>query len=272
MISGESTKSTNDIGIRIYGASASSVKKGIETITSVNPGKKAVHTKETGRVSVTPEIYSQLGGCDGGGGGGGGGELLCLIIIAIVMAVFAVVWAIVMIAFSILTLGGFIKRRYRTLVVCETENREFLGKLAVLSVRNGGVLDYPFGNPQYDEWVTDTFGLFTRKKNIRQLSLALGFGWGIIEIGFKLYQIIIDQSFNYDLWPLRYVMIAIFVPLILYSPFLEMKFREAFDTGEEMIIRLVNQESSFSPDHPMNFEEEPRFIDLKLDPPKKSWR
>jgi hypothetical protein len=67
-------------------------------------------------------------------------------------------------------------------------------------------------------------------------------------------------------------MIVIFVPLILYSPFLEMKFREAFDIGEEMIMRLVNQESSFSPDHPMTFEEEPRFIDLKLDPPKKKWR
>jgi hypothetical protein len=51
-----------------------------------------------------------------------------------------------------------------------------------------------------------------------------------------------------------------------------MKFREAFDIGEEMIMRLVNQESSFSPDHPMTFEEEPRFIDLKLDPPKKKWR
>ncbi|MHA1962606.1 MAG: hypothetical protein ACW99U_20630 [Candidatus Thorarchaeota archaeon] len=272
MISGETTKSNKDIGIRIYGASASSVKKDIETITTVNPGKKAVQTKETGRVSVTPEIYSQLGGCDGGGGGGGGGELLCLIIVAIIMAVFAIVWTIVMIAFSIMTLGGFIKRRYRTLVVCEKENKEFLGKLAVLTVRNRGVLDYPLGNLQYDEWVTDTFGLFTRKKNIRQLSLVLGFGWGIVEIGFKLYQIIFDQSFNYDLWPLRFVMIAIFVPLILYSPFLEMKFREAFDTGEEMIIRLVNQEQSFSPDHPMTFEEEPRFIDLKLDPPKKRWR
>lgn len=55
-------------------------------------------------------------------------------------------------------------------------------------------------------------------------------------------------------------MIAIFLPLLLYSPMLEIQFGNARNEGEEMVIRLLNDEHSFSPDHSMTFEEEPRLV------------
>jgi hypothetical protein len=247
--------------IQIYGISGKSVKGEIESITGVNPGKNAVYTKETGRVSVLPEIYVTTGdpctGCSGGGGGSGEGELFCIILVAAIFAVFAIVWAVVMIAFSIMTIGGFITRRYRTLVLVEIPNQEFIGKLSVMSARKGGVLKHALGYPDYDDWAEDTFTLFKRLKYSRQVSLFLGFWWGFIEVAYKLYQIILNPAFDYNLWPLRYVMVAIFVPLLLFSPILECQLRGAFQMGEEMAMRLINREPSFSPDHPMMFEEEP---------------
>jgi len=260
----DDTEVLTDFRIRVYGASGSSVKSGIKAITSVDPGNEAVHTKETGRVSVRPEIYETVGcggGCHGGWGGGGGeGEIFCFILIAAMMAVFTVVWTVVMIVFSIVTIGGFLRRRYRTLVSMDRENKEFIGKLSVFVGKRSGVLHHPLGDPQYDNWVEDTFGLFMKLKYLRQVSLSLAFGWGFIEVAFKLYQVILDPSFDYYLWPFRYVMIAIFAPLIFYSPVLEMKFREAFKMGEEMTTMLVHRESSFNPDHPMTFEEEPKAV------------
>ena len=43
--------------IRAYGVSGSTLKKEIESITGVNPGKNAIYSKETGRVSVTTEVF-----------------------------------------------------------------------------------------------------------------------------------------------------------------------------------------------------------------------
>ncbi len=43
--------------IRAYGVSGSTLKKEIESITGVNPGKNAIYSKETGRVSVTSEVF-----------------------------------------------------------------------------------------------------------------------------------------------------------------------------------------------------------------------
>jgi hypothetical protein len=162
-----------------------------------------------------------------------------------------------MIAFSIMTFGGFIRKRYRTVVLMEKENLEFIGKLAVVSVRKGGVLKYPLGQPDYDDWVEDAFRMFKRLKIIRQVSLVLGFLWGFTEVLFKLYQIILNPAFDYNLWPLRYVMVAIFVPMLLFSPILELQIRNSFDIGDEMIERLIHREPSFSPNQPMMFEEEP---------------
>jgi hypothetical protein len=52
-------------------------------------------------------------------------------------------------------------------------------------------------------------------------------------------------------------MIAIFLPLLLYSPILEIQFRGLFDTGDEMVMRLINHEPSYSPNQPMMFSETP---------------
>ncbi|MFW9845647.1 MAG: hypothetical protein ACFFD6_02780 [Candidatus Thorarchaeota archaeon] len=250
-------KSSKLAVMRVYGASGSTIKSGIETIMGVHPGKKSVNTKETGTVTVKSEIYTHFEGSDCGGGGGGGGELLCLIIVAIIMAVFAIVWSIVMIAFSIVTIGGFVKRRYRTMVIMGKENIEFIGKLSVWAFRKKGVSDFTLGSVQYDEWKDETFGLFMRLKYLRQVCLALAFGWGIIEVGFKLYQIIFDPTFDYYLWPFRYVMIAVFAPFIFYSPILEMTIRGKFNEGEDIVARLVMNDPRFNPELAMAFEHQP---------------
>lgn len=231
----------------------------------VEGGKKVVQSEETGPVLVDPEIYTtaKCGGADACGGYGGGSEadLFCLIVVAVLMSIVAIVWAAVMITFSVVTLGGFIRRRYRTLIEIHTESREFLGKLAVLLIRNGGVLRYPLGRPYYDQWVKSTFGLFVRKKYIRQVAILLGFIWGIIEIAFKAYSLI-NPAFGYDLWPFRYVMVLIFTPLILYSPILEWIFRRAFSEGLEITEQLVHEKPLFNPDTEMQFSQKPSVIDM----------
>jgi len=264
---------------QIYGASAATIRRGVGSIMNVDIGKKAVRTNETGVVHIESELLAGSGACAGCGtsGGGGEGEAICLIIIAVLMALFTIVWAAVMIVFSIVTLGGFIKRRYRTLATVETENLEFLGKLSVYATMNRAVLNHPIGHPQYDDWAKETFGLFKRQKYVRQLSFILGIAWGIIEVAFKLYQILFDPAFNYDLWPLRYVMILVFTPLILYSPFMESKFRSAFSMGEEHVMRVIDQEPSFSLDSPMTLASKPvvlafrpEFLSKKKEPPSSS--
>jgi hypothetical protein len=252
----EASKESTVAVMRVYGASGSTVKGGIENIMGVHPGRKSIHTKETGTVTVKSEIYAHFEGSDCAGGGGEG-ELLCLIVVAIIMAVFAIVWSVVMIVFSIVTIGGFVKRRYRTIVITGKENTEFLGKLSIFAYRKGAVSDYALGNMQYDEWKDDAFGLFMRLKYIRQGSLLLAFGWGIIEIGFKLYQIIFNPAFDYYLWPFRYLMIAVFAPLIFYSPVLEMSIRGKFSEGEDIVARLVMNEPRYNPELSMAFDHQP---------------
>jgi hypothetical protein len=250
--------------IRAYGVSGSTLKKEIETITGVNPSSNAVYTQETGRVSVTSELFGDCcgdggvcTGCDGGGGGGGGeGAAICVIIILAALIAITVVWIIVMLAFSIMTIGGFFRRRFRTLLIVEKENREFIGKLAVITVEKQGVLEYPFEHPEYDNWMTQAFGMFVRLKQIRQIGIFFGFWWGFIEFAFKLNEWINEEG-GYNLWPLRYVMIAIFLPLLLYSPILEIQFRGVFETGDEMVMRLTSHEPSYSPTQPMMFSETP---------------
>ncbi|GAH51605.1 unnamed protein product, partial [marine sediment metagenome] len=99
----------------------------------------------------------------------GEGFVIILVIIAVLMITFALVWTVVMIAFSIITVGGFLKRRYRTVVIIEKMNREFLGKLAISIAKNGGVLDYQFGHEGYDDWARRAFKLHIRLKHLRQI-------------------------------------------------------------------------------------------------------
>jgi hypothetical protein len=255
------------IKLRAYGVSASSVRQSIEELTGICPGKnESVYTHETGRVYAESEIFSTAPDaccdCSGGGGGDGEGLILCLIIVAILMIMVAVVWAVIMIAFSILTVGGFLKRRYRTVVVLEKQNREFIGKLAISIFRKGGVLEYPFGHEGYDKWNRRTFSLHMRLKNIRQVSLFFGIGWGWIEVLFKFNELLVGHITNYGptIFPLRLVMVAIFIPLLLYSPILEIQINNAYRDGEEMVVRLLNEEYAFSPDHAMSFTETPKAV------------
>jgi len=264
MVDSNSATTSQGMKIRAYGVSASSVRKSIEEITGVNPKKKAVLTKETGRVCADSEKSRSNCSCDCGSGGVGDGEglVIVLIIFAILMMMIAVVWTVVMIAFSLLTVGGFLKRRFRTVVVIEKVNREFLGKLAISIERNGGVLDYQFGHEGYDDWVRRDFKLHVRLKRLRQISLVLGVGWGWIEVMLKVNEILLGYITNYgpEVLPLRLVMIGIFIPLLIYSPVLESQFKSVSDDGEEMVMRLLLEENSFSPDHQMAFEEEPRVV------------
>ena len=100
-----------------------------------------------------------------------------------------------------------------------------------------------------------------RKKYLRQVSFFFSFIWGSVEVLFKLYQILFDPAFSYDLWPLRIVMVAIFLPLLLYAPILEISIRGAFERGGEIVDRLIMENPSFSPDHPMSFEITPWVVD-----------
>ncbi len=260
--------------LQVYGASAATIRRGVGSIMGVDIGKKSVRTNETGVVAVKSELFSSAGGAGCTGSGGSGEEIYCFIIAAIMMALFAIVWAIVMLAFSIVTLGGFIKRRFRTLVFIEKENVEFLGKISVYASKNGAILNHPVGQPQYDDWAKDTFGLFKRQKYVRQVSFLLGISWGAVEVAFKLYQVLFEPTFTYDLWPLRFAMILVFTPLILYSPFMELKFRSAFGVGEEQVMRLVDHEPSYSLESPMTFASKPVVLafrpDLLLAVKKKS--
>ncbi|MFW9918619.1 MAG: hypothetical protein ACFFED_03400 [Candidatus Thorarchaeota archaeon] len=251
--------------LQVYGASAACVRSQRDSIMGVEAGKNVVRSPETGLVLVDPEIYSTAK-CGGdlvcpGSTGSGEGELVCLIVIAVLMSVFAIVWAAVMITFSIVTFGGFIRRRYRTLIEIHKENREFLGKLAILLIRNGGVLKYSVGRSYHDNWVRSTFTSFKRMKYIRQASLLLGLIWGIIEIAFKAYTLV-DHLFTYDLWPFRYVMILIFAPLILYTPVLEWRFRVAFSDGKDIVEQLIHEEPLFNPDHAMQFSQKPSVVTM----------
>jgi hypothetical protein len=252
--------------IPVYGISASSIKNGVKEITGINPGNDTVETRETGRIAVMPEVYTILHACDGGGGGGSECDIICFVILLVMLMAIAIVWVVVMIVFSIFTLGGFIKRRYRSLVVIERDNPEFIGKLSVLAFNRGGIANYTLNDEVYDEWMASTFDLFKKLKYIRQLSLFLGFIWGATELGFKLYQIAFDPTFNYNLWSLRYVMIIIFIPLIFYSPILEMKLKNAFETGDDIVVRLLNNRPKFNPDTPMIFEEKPILSKKKITP------
>lgn len=186
--------------ILAYGISGGSVEKELESITGVKPEKKTVHTKETGHIIVMPEVQTGLGVADIGFGDG---AALVLVIVAIMMAVFATVWTIVMILFSVVTLGGFIKRRFRTRVIMERENLEFIGKLSVLTFRRGGILNHSLGQDQYDGWTGQTFSLFKQLKYLRQGSMGLGFVWGLAEVRFKLNQLLVDPLFSYNLWPFK---------------------------------------------------------------------
>lgn len=257
------------VKIRAYGVSVSSIKKSMEEITGECPGRnQAIMTTETGRVYAESEILSSAGGgycdCSGCGGGSGDGEalLVAIIVIAVLMIMVAVVWAVIMIAFSILTIGGFLKRRYRTIVVIERLNREFLGKLAISIFRSNGVLQYPLGHEGYDNWVKRSFDLHLRLKRIRQVSLLFGIGWGWIEVLFKVNELLVGYVTNYGpvIFPLRVVMVVIFIPLLLYSPILEMQFNNAYKEGEEMVKRLLLEEQSFSPEHRMYFKDPVRIV------------
>jgi hypothetical protein len=183
------------------------------------------------------------------------------------MAVFATIWAIVMTIFSIVTLGGFVRRRLRTHIVVERENIEFLGKLSMLTFRSGGVMNHSLGLDQYDEWMNRACGLFVQLKYLRQVSLGFASIWGIVELLFKLPQVLFSASYTYDLWPFRIVMLAILIPLILYSPILELRFRRVFEAGDENIARLITNEPSLNPDSPMSFIEKPRLVDVITNEP-----
>ncbi len=251
--------------LQVYGASAACVRAQRDTIMRVNAGKEVPKSLETGMVLVDPEIYSTAKCGDNlvcpGSTGSGEGELACVIIIAVIMSVFAIIWAAVMITFSIVTFGGFIRRRFRTLIEIHKENKEFLGKLAILLIQNGGVLRYSLDRPYHDHWVGATFRSFKRMKIMRQFSLLVGFIWGLIEIAFKVTNIL-NPTFNYDLWPFRLVMILVFTPLILYSPFLEWRLRVAFSEGRQIADQLMHEEPTFNPDHQMQFSQAPSVIKM----------
>ncbi len=249
------------------GISHKALKEGVEHITGINPDKEAVYTEETGHVMVVSEMEATLGDCSCDGGGAGGEcEAICFLIIAVAMVMVFIAWAIIMLVFSIFTFGGFVKRRHMCRLLIEREHRTFIGRLAVYAARRGGLLYYELGHPSYDEWYNQSRSAFNRLVWIRQLAILFGTIWGTVEIAFKLYQMFIDTAFTYDLWPLRYVMVAVFVPMILYSPVVEYRIRSLLSEADEVLTRLMMEEPDLNPDNPMHFAEKPELVPVPLPP------
>ena len=234
----------------IYGTSGSTVRALVTELGPGTPQKSYIHTQCCGEVRAGTALRYEGGSCDcyGGTGGDTGGEGLCfcLVLIAALMVVVTIVWAVVMIVFSIVTIGGFVRRRYRTALLVERSDSTFIGRLAIAIASLDGVMDVRLGIPEYDEWVKGTVRLFKFLKYIRQTSLFLGFIWGGTEVFFKLRNVF-DPTYHYDLWPFRIVMIIIFIPLILSTPVLEIKFRGAFSMSEDIIQQIIVTHPEYRP-------------------------
>ena len=233
---------------RVYGVSGTKIRDMIRTIVPVHEEGPIMFSRRCGEIRVT----SALKGGDlwipdcGGGATDGEAALCCLGIVVALLAVVAVVWAVVMIVFSVVSWGGFFKRRFRTFVFLERHDEELIRKLAVAVAMEGGVLRCEIGEPSFDMWARDTLSLYLRLKRIRQASLLLGAGWGWVEVLFKARNII-DPSFHYNLWPFRFVMVLVFLPLIFCMPVLEMSFRSTARQGLEVAERLAATRPEYNP-------------------------
>ncbi len=245
------------IPLRAYGVSASSINEMIEHLLGRRPSRKEpIKTEETGLVLADSELLNrELGVSDCSGCTGSECDLICILSILVVMLVVSVVWLTVMIAFSVVTLGGFFKRRYRSVVLVEHEHREFLTKLSIMILRKGGALDYSIGDPEYDEAITNVFLLYGRLKIIRQLSILLGTVWGTIEMAFRLNNILFNPNLEYNLWPLRFIMVGMFLPMMFYCVYLEYRFRRAFSDADEASIRVIMTDPAMNPDTPVSLSK-----------------
>ncbi|MCF2137756.1 MAG: hypothetical protein K9W43_11045 [Candidatus Thorarchaeota archaeon] len=233
----------------IFGVSGSTVREMIHEFTGGEQHKKYILTRCCGKVRAGTALGQECLGADCGTGSGGDcgeGLCFCLLLSMLMMVVVTIVWVAVMVVFSFVTVGGFVKRRYRTAIFLEKKSHTFLAKISLAVAQLGGVLDYPIGVPDYDHWVSRTVRLFKYLKYIRQLSLFLGTVWGFNEVYFKLKNIF-DPTFHYNLWPFRFAMVIIFIPLIFSSPILEIKIREAIDIGEGLIHDVIAMHPEYTP-------------------------
>ncbi|MHA1771011.1 MAG: hypothetical protein ACTSYL_04955 [Candidatus Thorarchaeota archaeon] len=234
----------------IYGVSGSAVREMVLDFAGGERHKNYIQTQCCGKVRAGTTLGQECAGADCGTGisGGDSGECLCfcLLLSMLMMVVVTVVWVAVMIVFSIVTVGGFVRRRYRTALFIEKRNHKLLAEISLAVARRGGVLDYRIGVPEYDHWVSDMVRLFKYLKYIRQTSLLLGSLWGLNEVYFKLKNIL-DPTFHYNLWPFRLAMVIIFIPLIFSTPILELKIREAIDIGEGLIHDVIAMHPEYKP-------------------------
>ncbi|MCF2137755.1 MAG: hypothetical protein K9W43_11040 [Candidatus Thorarchaeota archaeon] len=247
----ESGESENVISFEILGVPSSAVRDDIKKFASPIENEDGSMTSESvGEINVTSGIITILAGLGSGLGGSGEGILLFLVILFIVMSVFSIVWVFVMIAFSIFTLGGFFKRRHITVVSIKKRDDSFVSKLVVASVLRGGVLYENLGDPDFDDWLQRAQKLYQKMVHIRWAGLLAGTIWGIVEIAFKGYNIL-HPTFHYDLWPFRILMVSLFLPMIFYSAWIELRLRRHYSEGDLVVHRLMASDPVFNPEQPL---------------------
>ncbi len=232
----------------IYGASTSVVKEIVYEVGQGDDVDKLTTTRCCGSVAVVDEMMSgDLVYCDGGGLSSTDECGIFLLIIIALMAVFAIVWAAVMIVFSIFTLGGFVRRRYRTLLMIEQPRRNLLLNVAFGVAFRGGVMDWDTGIPEYDEWKEKALSHYRALKYVRQISFLFGIIWGMNEIYNKALNLL-DPNYHYNLWPFRLMMVIIFLPLLFACPVIELRMRELYRTADPMFQSILADDPDIEQD------------------------
>ncbi len=234
----------------VYGVSGSKIVDAIINIDSVEKKDDYYETRSSGQVKVFSDIRT-INIFSGSSGAVTECEAILFLIILGLMLFIAIAWVAVMIVFSIVTFGGFVRRRYVTHVAVEHVNPDFLSKLSVFAIKNGGYMEYETGPPEYQDLVKQMASNYGKLTNLRQFSILLGMIWGVIEVSFKVYQMFLDPAFTYNLWPFRIAMVILFIPLIAYAPVVELRIRSTHKSGMETVDRLVNNDSKFDPSVPL---------------------
>ncbi len=172
-----------------------------------------------------------------------------LLILVLGLVLFPFLWLAVTIAFSVFTAGGFFKKRHFTLVSIDRNNAVFDSKLLMAVVLRGGAVNTHVEDPEFNDWLQRAVRFYTRITALRLIAVALGFVWAFLELDqrFDVFHLV----YQLDLLPLRYVMVAIYIPLLFIGAWLVLGVKRHYAEGDLVIHRLKASSSRLDPDIPL---------------------
>lgn len=174
-----------------------------------------------------------------------------IMLIAITLIIlYPILWYVVTFVLSIFTFGTFFKHRYLAITSTTKSDETFLSKLIVTVALRGGIFDHQTGDPEFDEWSSQALRLYRRVTYTRILAVLFGLIWGVMEIYQRVN--LIPILYQIDLWPLRILMILIYIPLFIYCLHALMRIRRHYAAGDQMIYRLKYSSSRFDPEIPLS--------------------